>query len=148
MLRWRKPTSNRVKAGSIAGHLDGVGPYKRLTIRVDGRLYLAHRVAWLIANGQWPSRELDHANGDALDNRLENLREATRAENARNVPARKRNRVGLKGVCWDRSKGKWLASAKHNGRNVYLGRFNTPEEAHAAWRDFATKNHGDFLRVS
>ena len=87
-----------------------------------------------------------HISSDRSDNREANLREADRSQNMRNRGATKRNSTGLKGVCWDAGKRKWLAQIKVDGRNKHLGRYDTPEEAHAAYIQAAMREHGEFAR--
>jgi len=132
-------TSNRVKVGDIAGAKDSSG-YVRFM--AAGRLYLAHRLAWLYMNGCWPANHLDHINGDITDNRIANLREATSAQNSANCPASWSNKSGFKGV--SRSRGKWRAQISVNNKKIALGAYSTPELAHAAYREAAEKYHGDF----
>jgi len=71
----------------------------------------------------------DHINRDKLDNRRENLRHCTQAENAKNRSLPVTNTSGFKGVSLERTTGKWKAQIVHNGKNYYLGIFDTPEEA-------------------
>lgn len=109
--------------------------------------YKAHRVIWAMVHGAWPDGDVDHVNSDRGDNREVNLRQADRSQNMRNRGATRRNSTGLKGVCWDGEKKKWLAQIKLDGRNKYLGRYDTPEEAHAAYVKAATREHGEFART-
>jgi len=127
----------------VAGSLKRQG---YIIIKIDGKCYRAHRLAFLVAHGHLP-KELDHINGDPSDNRIANLREATRRENKRNSGKYSNNKSGFKGVCWHKSRGKWRADAQDaNGKQIHLGLFTTPEAASAAYNDFAMKLHGDFFR--
>ena len=108
---------------------------------------LAHRVAWAIHTGEWPSGHVDHINGDRLDNRIVNLRIVTRQENQRNTRLPRSNTSGIIGVYWCKHKRKWRAAIGCDGRTVCLGRFNSKEEAIAARREAEVsygfhKNHG------
>lgn len=86
----------------------------------------------------------DHINGDRLDNRRCNLRLATHAENMQNCRLRNDNTSGYKGVSWDTSKNKWIAQIMVNKKNKYLGRFDTPEEGHEAYKKAALLYYGEF----
>jgi len=108
--------------------------------------YKSHRVIWAMVYDEWPSGDVDHINSDRSDNRQNNLRAASRSQNMRNRGATKSNSTGLKGVCWDAGRQKWLAQIRVNGRNKYLGRYDTPECAHLAYKIAAAKLHGDFAR--
>jgi len=108
--------------------------------------YKSHRVIWAMIYGEWPSGDVDHINSDRSDNREHNLRAASRSQNMRNRGATKSNSTGLKGVCWDAGRKKWLAQIRVDGRNKYLGRYDTPECAHLAYKSAAAKLHGDFAR--
>ena len=127
---WLAQTSSRAKIGDIAGTLMAIG-YR--LIGIDGKLYRAHRLAWFYMTGDWPVAGMDHINGVKDDNRWDNLREATQAENSQNMAIRSDNTSGYMGVCWDRRKGKWQAQIKVAGRNKHLGYFDMPEAAHAAY---------------
>lgn len=100
-----------------------------------GKLFLAHRLAWLYTYGAWPTRDIDHINGDRSDNRICNLREATRSENNQNQrKARKDNKSsGVLGVSWYERDKKWKPQISINGKRVYLGYFDTIAEARAAY---------------
>lgn len=89
----------------------------------------------------------DHANKDTLDNREENLRLASFAQNMHNTKRRKDNSSGYKGVCWDKRKQKWVARITANKITKYLGYYNTAEEAHEAYRKAAPEYHGEFARL-
>lgn len=98
----------------------------------DGTLYRTHRLAWLIVHGRWPAAQLDHINGDRADNRLQNLREASDAENLQNLhSAHKDSSTKLLGVT--KNHRRWMAMISLQGSRNYLGTFDTPEEAHAAY---------------
>ena len=91
---------------------------------------------------------VDHADGEPLNNRRENLRLATRAENMRNMKRRRDNTSGVKGVNWSKHNSKWAAGIKHNGKRHFLGYFDNAEEAHAAYLQAAEELFGDFARAA
>jgi hypothetical protein len=123
------------RAGHEATSRHGCG---YLTARVDGRAYLLHRLAWLYVHGRWPNDQIDHINGDRSDNRLSNLRECTNAENCQNVRAHC-DGSGFIGAAFDKRRGRWQAGIGINGRRRFLGYFDTPEQASAAYQE-AKKN--------
>jgi hypothetical protein len=88
--------------------------------------------------------EVDHINGDGLDNRRCNLRKATRAQNASNITRRAHNRSGYIGVSWDAPRRAWQASVATNGRSLFLGRFANPQDAARARDKAARALHGEF----
>lgn len=116
-------------AGSIAGWCDEKG-YRRISI--DDTPYRAHRLAWLWVHGVWPSSELDHRNQVKSDNRIENLREVTRAQNQQNRPLFKNNTSGFAGVSWKAREQRWRARFCMGGVSKELGLFKTPEAANEA----------------
>lgn len=111
------------------------------------RLYLGHRVAWLLHHGAWPVHGIDHINGDKSDNRIANLREATQHQNGGNQRLRRNNTSGFKGVCWDTWTNRWVATIMAHGKHHNLGRFDSPEDAHAAYMTAAVELYGDFARA-
>jgi hypothetical protein len=139
----RRVSRGRAKAGSVAGCDDHKG---HLVIVVDGRLYQAHRLAWLYVTGHWPKHEVDHVDGDGLRNAWTNLRSATHAENMRNSRRPRHNTSGFKGVSWHKRSQAWRAYIKKDRRAIHLGTFATPEAAHAAYVAAAQEHHGEFAR--
>ncbi len=112
-------------------------------IGVDGHIFLAHRLAFILVAGQVPAM-VDHANGIKSDNRWANLRPADYAENAMNRGLTKRNTSGLKGVSWHARDQRWRAYICVNGRDAHLGYFQTAELAHEAYRTAAARQYGEF----
>lgn len=101
--------------------------YRRGTI--FNKEYRAHRVIWLLEKGRWPDGEIDHIDGDVANNRIENLRDVSHSTNLRNSTLNCKNSTGISGVCWNRNRGKWLAQIRVDGRNIYLGLYDTMDEA-------------------
>lgn len=130
MFIWCVKPSRRVKSGAAAG---GIDSKRYRVIRIDGVYYKAHRLAWLYVHGRFPIRDIDHINGVRDDNRIANLREATRAENGQNRKKNINNTSGFHGVSWDSANRKWRASIQVNSRPKRLGLFDAPESAHAAY---------------
>lgn len=89
--------------------------------KLSGHHLYAHRVIWALHIGSLPTNHIDHANGDRSDNRIENLREATRSENQRNRKIPANNSSGALGVSWNKRMGKWQASIWNGHRLEYLG---------------------------
>lgn len=87
--------------------------------------------------------QVGHVNHDGLDNRRENLRACSPTENARNRRLRSDNRVGLKGVAWHKGKKKWRSRIRISGVEKFLGYFDCPEKAHAAYLRAAEDLFGD-----
>lgn len=121
--------------GKQAGTLTSKGYFQIHLNHPNGprrRLY-NHRIIFALAHGRWPTAQLDHRNRDRGGNRLENLREATQAENNQNLVSL-RNTSGFPGVCFDKQRHKWRACIRIVGRTRHLGYFATPEAAAAAYR--------------
>lgn len=121
---------NACYAGKIAGTPSGKG---YLVVQIFGKLYRAHRLAWLLVTGAWPDNFVDHKNGNRDDNRWENLRSVTEAENQKNRGMNSNNSSGFKGVSWNKNSRKWQVFIKVGGKNRNLGQFETPEKGHAAY---------------
>lgn len=117
-------------------------------INTQGRPYKEHRLAWLYVHGEWPSGEIDHANRNPGDNRLVNLRVATRSQNAANMVGARRAASGFKGVYKHKNGQSWFSQISVASRSKFLGRFPTPEEAHAAYVAAAREHYGEFARIS
>lgn len=115
-----------------------------VNIYINYKKYLAHRLAWFYVYGEWPSKQIDHINGDKSDNRISNLRLANGSENQLNRWIDSRNTSGIKGVCWHKNNKKWQASASLGGKEYYLGQYVNIKDAEKAVVDFREKHHGEF----
>lgn len=140
IMVWRTCQQERF-VGKEIGQISPLG-YRTVLFRPYG--FFVHRLAWLHFYGEWPDGEIDHINGIRADNRIANLRIATSLQNNANRPAKKGR--ALKGITW--AQGRWMAQIREGGKNVYLGRFDTPEEAHAVYSKRAIELHGEFARVA
>jgi hypothetical protein len=136
ILRWRNNRS-QMKAGDRAGS-DPQPPdrYSQVGARIEGdsRLYMVHRVIWLMMTGAWPKADIDHIDGDILNNRWTNLRDVPTQLNCQNQRrAQRNNKSGLLGVTWSGQHGKWRARIHVDGKKRHLGLFQTKEEAHECY---------------
>lgn len=148
-FRWRVAISNRIPIWSIAGttcRRQGKPAYRQ--IRIDGRFYLAHRLALLHVTGRWPEDRIDHENLDGMNNRWSNLRPATQSQNMANRRAPANNTSGFKGVYWHKPSGRWMAAITFRRKSVHLGYFSTPETAHAAYAAKAKELFKEFARAA
>lgn len=143
---WKHPSGNKAKVlvGTIAGSIHK--KYKYISVCIDYNDYKLHRLIWFYVYRKWPDGDIDHINGDRTDNRISNLRDASRAQNMWNMRTPKKNKSGRKGVSWDSSKGKWRATIKVNGRHIQLGRFNKFEDAVSARIAGEQSLHGEYAR--
>jgi hypothetical protein len=123
---WRERISIRIMPGNVAGAL---GKRGYLIVGIDGRHHYAHRLAWLYMTGSWPARQIDHEDRVRINNRWNNLRLATPAQNAHNASARRNNTSGVPGVSWDKRRGCWIAKICINRKQLYLGSFGQDIEA-------------------
>lgn len=96
---------------------------------LGGRIYRAHRVAWAITYNRWPIGDIDHINRNRQDNRIANLREATRSENLRNKRLQDNNKSGIIGVSWAQERDQWNVKIGHNGKSINCGYFNKLSDA-------------------
>jgi hypothetical protein len=143
-LTWKIRVGSRGAAGALTGRQTYLGGY--YMVRVNKHLYLAHRLIWRWMTGEWPTEDIDHINGKRGDNRWSNLREATRSQNLRNM-AKRPNIAGLKGVTYRKDRDKYFARLRISPyKTKYLGLFNTPEEAHEAYKKAAIEASGQFAR--
>ena len=126
-FRW-KVMRGKARPSAIAGTPSN----GYILISVDRVMHKAHRLAWLFVHGRLPLRDLDHRNGNRSDNRIENLREVTDAENSQNLRRpHADNRLGLQGVYANHTR--FSARIMANGKEIYLGTFANPELAHTAY---------------
>jgi len=122
---------SKKKIGGEAGYLNKRG---YIEIRINYKLYTAHRVAWFLHYGEWPKQQIDHINGIRNDNRIENLRDVSCRENGQN---RIEHRCGkLPGTSYLIKNKKWQAQIQIKGKIVYLGIFKTEIGAHEKYLQF------------
>lgn len=117
-------------------------------IKIGGKQYKAHRLAWLYMNGEWPLLDIDHENGAKSDNRIANLRQATMPQNQANRGPQKNNKIGLKGVYWHRRSKRWAAQICGGRNGGWIGAFDCPAAAHLAYLIEAEKRYGEFAKAS
>jgi hypothetical protein len=125
-------------AGSAIGSTHNVG-YVRL--HVDGRSYLAHRLAWLYMTGEWPEQQVDHRDGDRANNRFENLRDVTRSVNFQNQRRARGNNKHSALLGAFKKRDRWESRIKVDGAYIRLGTFRTAEEAHTAYIEAKRRLH-------
>lgn len=134
---WLIAQSNFIQAGRRAGKVVS-GGYTQIFFH--GKGYYSARLAWFYMTGKWPDEQIDHINRDRMDDRWCNLREATFGENQMNTGLAQNNTSGYKGVSWRVQSQKWEARVN----NIYLGMYDSKEEAKAVRDAFVEKLHGEF----
>lgn len=139
VITWANPTARNVKHGQIAGGPDRHGYIK---IAVYRKIMAAHRVAWMIHHGKEPSGLIDHRNWDRKDNRITNLRESTKTQNAANSDLT-RGATGVRGTTRLES-GRYQAQIGGKDGRKYLGTFDTVEEARSAYERASIDKYGEF----
>lgn len=142
-LHWKVRRNSRVAEGQLAGSINNEG---YLVVGIFRKVYQAHRIAWLIYYGQWPSDQLDHINHCRTDNRITNLREVTQTSNLRNKRKSKANTSGTTGVYKTRA-GNWIARICVGRETLNLGTFPSIDLALKARNEANIKhrfhtNHG------
>lgn len=141
---WRVSSSRcrRVKGQQFGS----VNAYGYLTVTINRRSYMLHRLAWMYVHGRWPVAQIDHL-GARDDNRLVMLREATHFQNEQHRGKNSNNKSGYKGVCWCKYTNKWRATISADGEYNDLGRFKNKEVAALAYLLAARELHGKFARL-
>lgn len=128
----------------LIGKTAGTKDNGYIRIGLYGKIYRAHRLAWLYMNGEFPERHIDHINGIRDDNRFVNLREASNHENGMNTSIWSTNTSGYRGVY--KRRDKWQTSIIVNGIKRYLGTYDTPELASEKYEMVAKELQGEFYR--
>lgn len=142
-ILWNTPPSRHFRSGAPAGSLHRQG-YRRISL--GGYDIPAHRIAFALFHGRWPTDLIDHINGIKADNRIENLREASHSGNNQNRPTPRNNTSGVKGVCWRRSLKKWRAEVYRDKIRYCLGHFINKQDAIKAVTKARERIHGEFCR--
>ena len=145
VFTWLNPTSNRVKPGDVAGK-SLVRGYQ--TLSVDGKRYYLHRLAWLYETGSMPEDCIDHIDGNPLNNKISNLRCASRKQNQYNMKRNSANTSGYKGVHFHSGTGKWRAVVSVDNKPKHLGLFQTAIDAAQAYNQWCANNRGEFARLN
>jgi hypothetical protein len=143
-LFWKERTSPKAKLSMPAGYTDPEG-YKVITIA--GISYRRHRLVWAYFHNDPGDLEIDHVNRIKGDDRIENLRQASRRQNSYNT-IYSTNKSGCPGVCWHKRDKRWRVSIRKNGVNFHLGYFSDIEKAKQAYRKASLKLHQEFSAFS
>ena len=141
IFTWKLYRGGKAKICAIANSKDSKG---YIRIQINKERNSAHRLAWLYMYGKFPEFYIDHINGNKIDNRICNLREATTNQNQYNRKAPINNTSGIKGVYFDKSRSKWVAELKANNKKIFIGRFNSIELAEIAINNARKQYHREF----
>lgn len=147
-LYWKQVEgySNKVKIGDLAGHIHkrpNKKPYRRITL--FKKRYFAHQLVFMMFHGYIPN-EIDHDDGNGLNNRINNLREATSQQNSFNKGLRTDNKCGYKNVCWRKDSNKWSVQLRINGRLISFGCFDDLELADLVAQEARDLYHKEWAR--
>lgn len=131
----RNNVSKNISPDRVAGYSDNgknaKTPY--IPIRYMGKVYLSHRIVWEMHNGSIPKgMQIDHIDGNGSNNKIENLRIVTGAENLKNKSKYRNNKSGVVGVSWDKASQKWHSYISDNGKRKSLGFFSEKCDAISA----------------
>lgn len=135
---------SHIRPGDRAGGPNNWGYWR---IKIGQKAYQAHRLAWLYMTGDWPPRDVDHADLDKANCRWANLRLATPSQNHANVEPSIANTSGIKGVSYNKRHKKWRVFCCKDGVNEYVGAFSSKEEAATAYAKRAREMHGEYARA-
>lgn len=141
---WLETIGSNAQKGTRAGSLHSSG---YVHIKIFGRLYKTHRLAWLYVTGEFPKLDVEHRNLRCADNRWCNLRLATDSQNQANVRTRIDNTSGFKGVILRKESGMWRAQMQFQKKRLSLGEFSTARKAHKAYMQKAKELFGEFARA-
>lgn len=143
-LFWKTSTNRRIKVGDKAGTPDFKG-YLQVTLL--GKIYRVHQIVFYLHFGWFP-KQIDHINGNKLDNRIENLRPATCSQNLANRPKKKNCTSRFKGVYFNKSCNKWCARFFFNSKVKHIGLFEKEEDAALAYNQKALEVFGDYAKLN
>lgn len=140
IFKWKIANSHRIKVGDVAKSPRSDG---YIQIKLFNKPYLAHRLAWLYVNGEFPKDHMDHINGVRVDNRIVNLRAVTQAENNKNKSMRKDNTSGVMGVCWHKPGQRWQVYVQKTYYGTFKSKSDAVTRAEEAYKELGFhKNHG------
>ena len=146
----RPPNWNALYVGKRAGYINKHLGRRLIAILVNGKKtrFYAALLAWLYMTGEWPQHEVDHRSTDSADDSWDNLRAATSSQNKCNRKGNRTSALGVKGIHFDKSRQKYLAQICLGKTRHHLGRYDTIEEAAAAYATAAAELHGEFARTA
>lgn len=145
IFRWKEVNVSRGIRGDLFGKVAGSYDKKGyIVIRLNMGLFKAHRLAWAYVYGECPEKEIDHINGIKDDNRIKNLRKAETQQNCANKGKNKNNTTGYKGVTFNKRIGKYHAKIKYKWKDIHVGYFANPEDAHLAYIKKFTELNGEY----
>lgn len=122
--------------------------HTKITYYSHQYVFNVHRLIWFLHYGSFPKNEIDHIDNNRTNNKISNLREATRLENSYNKKIFPNNSSGLKGVSFHKASKKWQATIRFDYKWIYLGLFSTPKEAAIAYDNKAIELFGKFARTN
>jgi hypothetical protein len=141
-LYWKVDMPFHKVKGKLAGCIEKRGYW---VVAFNKKTYKLHRIIFLIHHGYLP-KFIDHIDGNPLNNRIENLREATLSQNAWNRKINTKTSSPIKGVIWHKKSGKWMAKININGKRTHLGTFNYLEDAEKVVKKYREMLHGEFAK--
>jgi hypothetical protein len=144
-LIWKVNKKSAKVKGKIAGRKANNG---YIQIKIDGKSYMAHRLAYLLMTGIWPKYQIDHWDNNPSNNKWYNLRIATHSQNMSNTLESTRNTSGYRGVCWSKKAKKWHAKIQVNGEKIHLGYFDFKHKAAEAYNRAALEYFGEFATLN
>jgi hypothetical protein len=142
LFTW-KIRRGHIRKGCIAGSISTSG---YITIKIDRVQFFGHRLAWFYMTGKWPDNQIDHEDLNKSNNKWSNLREATGTTNNFNKALAKNNKLGFKGLYFDKRYNKFRAVININKKCIFLGHFTNKDDAASAYNEAAKKYHGEFYR--
>ena len=143
-LFYKTRPARRIHVGDKAGCVNSCG---YLNVEINHKCYGIHRLIFMMFNGYLPE-EIDHIDGNTLNNKIENLREANRQENCLNRKKRSNNTSGVKGVYWHKKCNKWQVSLSVNKKLRYFGLFKDFDLAVTKANELRSKHHGEFANFN
>lgn len=146
-LVWKIRAGQSVKIGDRVGYMCISRGEERYAMMYRGKGYRVSRLIFFWHTGEWPAT-VDHENGITTDDRIKNLRAATRLQNSTNRRSAKNSFSKYLGVCWHKCTQKWITKIRVNGKDIHLGLFMTEIAAALAYNKAAVKYHGEFANLN
>lgn len=144
-IRWASLKGKTTRSTGDVGWIHR-GAYRMITVSHEksSRNLAAHHIAWFLHYGRWPEQQIDHRDGDSLNNRIANLRQATMAENSQNQKLKSNNKIGVRGVYWDKREQKYVVRIQVRRKRTSFGYYDSLEEALAVRIAAEKKLFGEF----